>query len=206
MPRRTQEERSNASRAKIIDGALEVLSDVGFERMTFSRIQEVSGVSRGLVHYHFGTKEVLVEELVESVRNRYQADELDEIMANLTGLQRLKKMVDRYLARLEEDPRPAKVMIQLGMMSKSENPKIRGAILRRYSEMREELAGFIRDGIADGSIERVDSVDAAASTVQGLLRGIALQYIVDPRCFSLDDVRAAAMTQLSMFAPASEQG
>src|SRR4051794_28155419 len=112
----TQEERSGAARRAIIDAAVTVLAEEGYRRTTFTRIQEVSGVSRGLISYHFGSKVKLIEAVITSVRDVYTAEAIDDpAVSGGSGLGAVLGMVDSYLRRLEANPRPATLMLVLAM-------------------------------------------------------------------------------------------
>ena len=65
----TQPERTAAARQAIIAAAIEVLGTEGHRALTNARLQEVSGLSRGLVGYHFGARQGLLEAVVGSIRD-----------------------------------------------------------------------------------------------------------------------------------------
>jgi len=58
--RRTQAERSEAMRKRILDATLNCLASEGYAGTTVSRIIEVAGVSRGALMHHFDNKEALI--------------------------------------------------------------------------------------------------------------------------------------------------
>jgi AcrR family transcriptional regulator len=68
--RRTQEERSATTRARLLDATLECLAELGYARTTTTEIAERGGVSRGAQLHHFPTKAELVTEAVEHLFER----------------------------------------------------------------------------------------------------------------------------------------
>jgi len=54
-----------ASRARILDAALSLFADRGFDGTSVRRIAEEAGVSHGLLYAHFESKEDLLRELME---------------------------------------------------------------------------------------------------------------------------------------------
>jgi AcrR family transcriptional regulator len=68
--RRTQEERSAATRARLLDATLECLAELGYARTTTTEIAERGGVSRGAQLHHFPTKAELVTEAVAYLFDR----------------------------------------------------------------------------------------------------------------------------------------
>src|SRR5229473_7754051 len=65
LPRRTQEERSASTRARLLDATISCLSELGYARTTTTEIAERAGVSRGAQLHHFPTKAELVTTAVE---------------------------------------------------------------------------------------------------------------------------------------------
>lgn len=69
-PRRTQGERSEAMRQRLIDATLECLETDGYAGTTISRIIEVAGVSRGAPVHHFPSKNALIAAAAEQLIRR----------------------------------------------------------------------------------------------------------------------------------------
>jgi len=80
--RRTQEERSAATKGRLLDATLECLAELGYARTTTTEIAERGGVSRGAQLHHFATKAELVTEAVEHLFER-RDQEFREAFARL---------------------------------------------------------------------------------------------------------------------------
>lgn len=80
--RRTQEERSAATRGRLLDATLECLAELGYARTTTTEIAERGGVSRGAQLHHFPTKAELVTEAVGHLFERRE-EEFREAFARL---------------------------------------------------------------------------------------------------------------------------
>jgi AcrR family transcriptional regulator len=68
--RRSQAERSAATREALLDAAIGCLVDEGYARTTTSRVAERAGVSRGAHLHHFQTRTALVAAAVERLALR----------------------------------------------------------------------------------------------------------------------------------------
>lgn len=80
-PRRTQQERRDASRSALIDATLELLDEVGYAGLSVADICQRAGRSVGTHLHHFGTKSALVAASVDhlaDVRIRAMRAELAE--------------------------------------------------------------------------------------------------------------------------------
>ena len=70
LRRRTQEERSAATRERLLDATLSCLAELGYARTTTTEIAERGGVSRGAQLHHFPTKAELVTEAIAHLFDR----------------------------------------------------------------------------------------------------------------------------------------
>ncbi|MEU5877189.1 TetR/AcrR family transcriptional regulator [Spirillospora sp. NPDC047279] len=75
--RRTQEERTAATRKALLDATIECLVEHGYHGTTTTRVVERAGVSRGAQVHHFPTKNALVLAAVEHLAVK-RADEFLE--------------------------------------------------------------------------------------------------------------------------------
>jgi AcrR family transcriptional regulator len=92
--RRTQEERSAETRARLLDATVESLIEVGYSRTTTTAVCERAGLSRGAQLHHFPTKSELVIAAVAHLTMR-RAKEVREEGKRLADIE------DRTEAALE---------------------------------------------------------------------------------------------------------
>lgn len=76
--RRTQAERTEETRAALIEAAIGVLHDHGYNAATTAAIADEAGVSRGSIIYHFSTRAQLMSEVISFVyeQERHHYEEL----------------------------------------------------------------------------------------------------------------------------------
>lgn len=75
--RRTQEERSRATQALLLDATLACLEDLGYARTSTVEVARRAGVSRGAQLHHFPTKAALVAQAVRHLFERRHAEFLE---------------------------------------------------------------------------------------------------------------------------------
>lgn len=186
----TQRERTDAARRLLIGTTIEILADEGSRAATVARIQEVSGMSRGLVGYHFGSKAQLLEEVVHYVRANFLGHTLDlQPVGPRPGLEQIVTQFDQYLARVQRDPRPAKAVLILSVESAHAEAAVRETARRYFAELRDSFADLVRLGVDDGSVRADIDPVAQGALLHGMLRGIMLQYLLDPDSLDLEEVR-----------------
>jgi AcrR family transcriptional regulator len=76
-PQPTPPAEEHNARAKILDTALEIINQSGVEALTFERLSEGAGLSKGGVLYYFPTREQLYLAVREIVRERYHLARLE---------------------------------------------------------------------------------------------------------------------------------
>lgn len=92
--REPQQERSRATRQRLLDATIESLAEIGWDRTTVVAVAGRAGVSRGAAQHHFATRTDLVVAAVDQVREHILGDlrrRRDEVAAR----------PDRSLAVLE---------------------------------------------------------------------------------------------------------
>lgn len=90
--------KSEATRRRILDAALKVFRERGFEAATMREIAAAAGVAVGAAYYYFDSKDALVMAFYEQSQ-REMAPELDRILAGSRTLeQRLRGIIGQKLA------------------------------------------------------------------------------------------------------------
>jgi AcrR family transcriptional regulator len=93
-PRRSQAERSAATRDALLDATIACLVDDGYANTTTSRVAERAGVSRGAHLHHFQTRQALVAAAMERLAERRGAELLAAAEDLPEGRERLVQGLD----------------------------------------------------------------------------------------------------------------
>lgn len=82
---RKPQKRTEITRRRMLDAATEQFAYLGFEAVTIAAIEEAAGVQRGLLVYHWGSKEVLWREVVDQLFAKFYA-RWDQMMDTIKAL------------------------------------------------------------------------------------------------------------------------
>lgn len=74
---------SSSTQKKIVDAAIKVFTEKGFEGATTSEIAQQAGVAEGTIFRHFGTKKGVLQGILNSAVSSFQRQHL---MATLAGM------------------------------------------------------------------------------------------------------------------------
>jgi AcrR family transcriptional regulator len=191
----TQSERTESSRRALMDATISLLAHEGYRAASVTRIQDESGLSRGLVTYHFGSKLKLMEAVVHRIHSDYK-EETAAGRGGLPGREQVQQMFHAYLARMMSRPEPSHVMLVLAAESVSEAPELRDAVKDSYRSFRATIGDMLKTGMKDGSVRTDIDPAVHAAVLHGVLRGIVLQYFVDPQEINLSQLQTSVTDML----------
>jgi AcrR family transcriptional regulator len=92
--RRTQAERSSATREALMEATISCLVEDGYANTTTARVAERAGVSRGAHLHHFQTRQALVAAAIEHLAARRGAELMAAADDLPSGRQRVVKSLD----------------------------------------------------------------------------------------------------------------
>ncbi|MFP5363098.1 MAG: TetR/AcrR family transcriptional regulator [Thermoleophilia bacterium] len=188
----TNERRLAGDKAvRIVDAMRASVAERGTAGSTFDQVARAAGVSRGLLHYYFGTKERL---LVEVVRR-----DCDVRMAALDAALAQAQTADDFIAVLvasledvvRNDPGFVTLLFELFVLARRHED-----VAAEFSELlgrpREQVAALLRAKEAAGVLHLSADPDAVVDVLLSLADGIWLRMLSEERDFAA--TIAAAVT------------
>jgi AcrR family transcriptional regulator len=164
---------------RIIEAMRTSVGTRGAAGSTFDHVAREAGVSRGLLHYYFGSKEKLLVEVVrhdcetriEAMDERItRAASVDEIIAALVlGLEEF----------IEGEPSSPAVIYEL-LSASRHSDEIRSELAELYRRWRADLADALRAKERDGVVRLEADPEAVASMLFALGDGFGIQVLSDP--------------------------
>ena len=177
--RRTQTQRRAEAERRLLHGALATVARTGTVRLTLAEVGAAAGYSRGLATHRFGNKAGLLRALVQLIGNRFAA-QLQAAPKCRPGLDAICGNIGVYFGRTDRHwttTRALLVMMTEGFMDGA------GLQADMAAYNRQALVFFetqIRAGIAQGEIHPDLQPAATAVLLLGTLRGVMLQWLLDP--------------------------
>lgn len=179
MQRRSQVDRSRATRTALERAGRQLFADHGFAAVTAEEIVTAAGVTRGALHHHYGDKRGLFLEVLEQLERENTA-EIERALAELPDPDNLlAAMAVGLNLFLEICQRPEMVQIAL-----SDAPSVLGWQAWREVELRHGLGLIVRQLetaraaglIAEASVPVLAQLLLSAITEAGLI----VAYADDP--------------------------
>jgi AcrR family transcriptional regulator len=188
--RRTQQERSERSTARLLDAAADLIAEGGYEAMTLAAVGERAGYSRGLATARFGSKAQLLAALVDRVTLGWSVRNVVPRQDGRPGRQGVVALVDAIRLQADRDPRVLRILYALMFEALGPNVELRARFVEHHRGFRDDLAQLIDRGRQDGSVATDVDARAEAALLVAELRGIAYQWLLDDQGF--DPVPALA--------------
>jgi AcrR family transcriptional regulator len=158
---------------------------------TFEHVAKEAGVSRGLLHYYFGTKERL---LVEVVRRdaELRVARLDEMLERAkTADDVLNVLVSSLTDLIDNEPGFFLLLYELFSAGRR-NPDIQREVGQLFERTRSHVAEVLRQKEAEGVLSLRFSAEAVVSYLFAVGDGFALQSLSDPERDIADALAAGA--------------
>jgi AcrR family transcriptional regulator len=164
---------------RIVDAMRRSVARRGTVGSTFDHVSREAGVSRGLLHYYFGTKEQL---LVEAVRRDCEL-RMERLERQLSTAQTADDFIDLMAQNLQEtvreDPDFVTLVFELFTLSRRHEDiavEYAGLMRRTREQVAEMLAAAQREGILRLHAEP----EAVAEILFSLGDGFALRMLSEP--------------------------
>jgi AcrR family transcriptional regulator len=180
MEAATKERELSGDKAqRIVDAMRESVARRGAAGSTFEHVAREAGVSRGLLHYYFGTKERL---LVEVVRRdtELRVERLDE---RLAGAKSVDDVIGALVASLTDmiDNEPGFFLLLYELFSAGRrNPDIQREVGQLFEKTRSHVADVLSTKQEEGVLKLRFAAADVVSYLFALGDGFALQVLSDP--------------------------
>jgi AcrR family transcriptional regulator len=145
---------------------------------TFDHVAAEAGVSRGLLHYYFGSKERLLVEVV-----RHDADlRVARLEESLRAAGSLDEMIEVLVRQVRdfvaEDPGVQALLYEMFSAARA-NAEIRAELAELYRRTREQVADVLLQKEREGVVKLRSSAESVVSVLLALGDGIELQLLAD---------------------------
>lgn len=155
-----------ATRAKIIDAAIDVLAMKGFSGFTLKAVAERAEVFYGNVTHHYATRDKLVEAMIAAILNRYRR-RIDTLVTSLRTEESPAPALVTWLIDDSVSPDYAPVFIELWAMA-SHMPEVAGKMTEFYDTVVESCMRSLGvDPHAEASKPLRDTLFFLGTVVEG---------------------------------------
>ena len=186
-------------RYEILEKALDVFMDEGFEDATFQKIADKCGITRTTLYIYFKNKREIFNFSIKQFLSVLEAT-ITEIRKTkeLSHTEKLIQVMTVIIVRLEENRRLLSVVMNYLFVSKSDydpNDRVR----RRTVRMRRLLASMLIEGIKDGEFTPGLNLKDANELVYSFIEAAIFRMAV-LRHNSVEELKDAIKLAVQLFA------
>jgi AcrR family transcriptional regulator len=164
--------------ARIVDAMRASVARRGVAASTFDHVAREASVSRGLLHYYFGTKERLLAEVVR----RDCELRMHVIDAQLAGADGADDVVEGLVASLKQmgvdDAAFITLVFEMFTLSRR-NPEIAVEFSELLRRTREHVAALLAEKEAAGVLRLHAPADAVADVIFAMADGVAMRMLTE---------------------------
>jgi AcrR family transcriptional regulator len=187
----TQAERKDETRTRLLAAAATVFAERGIEGASVDAIAEEAGRTSGALYAHFGSKEGLLIELLESWRNEVST-------AISVDLSQARTVDERLLALWHDFANAqgaARQWVQLEhelwrWVTRVQHDEMRTLVADRYRASRQAITAMLEEWARERLIPP-PRPDAGPAMI-GLLIGLEMQHRLDPAAVT-DEIALAGL-------------
>ncbi len=176
----------------ILEVAIDIFAEKGFQQTTMQEIAETAGVGKGTIYRFYPGKDALLSSLVE-----FAIDEVTDAIRQAlrhaeSVVEKLKTVIAVEIAYYDEHPNLAKFLIRemLGYRMKFEEH-----IRRIQANRMSIIQPIIREGVDSGVLNKVNPTTVAAS-LEGMILAAVMQWYLMDTDFPAEEIPGDLYTML----------
>jgi TetR/AcrR family transcriptional regulator, acrAB operon repressor len=181
-------EQSQRTRRRLVESATALFARKGYRDASIQEIADESGISRGSIFWHFGSKEGLLWAVLEELFARWEKELLVPKVGDATGIEAVRRSLDAYRAFLEGEPEAIRLFHVLMFEALGPRPDLAGEYARLLRHFKTFGAAWIALGVEAGEVRPDVDPHAISVAIVGALSGIGAQYLLDPEGVDLERV------------------
>ncbi len=185
------------TRQNVLQSALEVFASKGYAQASMDDIAAKAGVTKGALYWHFESKVDLYGAVVTHVLEMQTQDIVPALQKGVSPSEVVEALVSSYLNFYRSNPLVMEFYSNMMIEGKTlTETGIMSTMALAYRSYREAVA----DALAEGHGKGMPSPKSAAMVLVGALDGIAMQWMIDPKGFDLDEGGKALIDLYSCWA------
>ena len=165
-------------RTDILEKALDVFMNEGFENATFQKIADRCGITRTTLYTYFKNKKEIFNYSIKLLLKKVEED-IQRVRADakLNSIEKITGVLLDILQRLQENRRLLSVILDylLHLSNNNADPELR--VRRRTLRLRHILASMVIEGVRAGELKKV-SIKTADDFLYGLIEAAIFHLVV----------------------------
>ena len=165
-PTRTQAERADQTRTRILEAAVREFSENGLAGARTEQIAEAAGVNKALLYYYFKSKDALYAAALEWIAEGVRAASLAVLDADCSAGERFVRATLQHFDRIHTNWRFQSMMQQeMVRLHRGESDAMTPLADKVFKPLTARTQEVLEEGIASGELIAVDSSQIRLSSL-----------------------------------------
>ena len=157
-------------KAQILDAALAVIVQKGYENSRMDDIVASSKMSKGAIYWYYKSKKEIYLSLVNHWVHNYSAVLNHIVDTDRSASDQLRSLFQYFIVQYEKDPVVFKALLEFWSMA-GRDPEFNDKLQKVYSEFVNLISTIIQQGMDNGEFKNLD-VDITAMSIMVNIEGI----------------------------------
>ena len=184
--------RSEETRARIIESAIKLFSNRGYDTASVDDICAEAGMSKGAFYHHFESKQALFLALLDSWLQTI--DNAIEASKDKTAPETFMQMTEAFPYIFETAGEGLPMFLEFWLQA-SRDKKVWEASIAPYRRYHKYFTSLIKKGVDEGSFVEVNP-ELASRMIVSTAMGLLLQSLLDPKGAKWEKVARDSTTLL----------
>jgi AcrR family transcriptional regulator len=171
--------KSEESRRQVLDAAIAMLAERGLAATSIQDIADAAGLSKGAVHYHFESKDELLQRVLDRCCESIEARVRSAFAQEGSPMDRVRRAISEMWAVRRDGIAEMRVLTELHTMARQNEP-IRLAFAVALRKAREQIVETGLKHLIDMGLRPRVSLSVAPRLILATLDGLSLQHSIDP--------------------------
>jgi AcrR family transcriptional regulator len=171
------QQRSEETRAKIIDSAIKLFSTRGYNAASVDDICKDAGISKGAFYHHFESKQALFLALLDGWLQAI--DHAIDASKDKTAPETFMQITEAFPHFLGTAGEALPMFLEFWLQA-SRDKKVWEASIAPYRRYHKYFTSLIKKGVQEGSFVEVDP-ELASRMIVSTAMGLFLQSLLDPK-------------------------
>ncbi|MFZ2177537.1 MAG: TetR/AcrR family transcriptional regulator [Rhodococcus sp. (in: high G+C Gram-positive bacteria)] len=180
--RRTQAERVAESSERILNAALELIAEQGFEATSIRAIADRAGFVRSMVNTRYGSKEGLLAAIIEK---HWVTELLARAESMPTGMDGILSIIDRLREFVLTEPTRLRAFLVISFEAAGPSSIPSDQIVGPITSLESALERALRRGVEDGSVCALDDPAFHATRLVDIGIAMAYRWVIEPEGYPL---------------------
>jgi AcrR family transcriptional regulator len=186
------QQRSEETRAKIMESAIKLFSNQGFNKASVDDICKEAGISKGAFYHHFKSKQELFLALLDGWLQTI--DNAIDASRDKTAPETFMQMTKAFPYIFETAGEGLPMFLEFWLQA-SRDKKIWEASIAPYRRYHRYFTSLIKKGVDEGSFVEVDP-ELTSRMIVSTAMGLLLQSLLDPKGANWEKVARGSTSML----------